>query len=215
MRVGRLWQPYVSFWRRHRLTILVVAALAAISVAGLYARSQPLDLAIFGAINTGQVGPALDILGQVGYVLGTVWFSLLLLAAFYLVGRRYFAISALGAVLLNVAFVLYVKSLTQEARPEQEVAGVRLVGIVQSELGYPSGHAAQAFLIAYLLNSYLAAPWYVQAGLYGLAGFVAWSRVYVGAHFPADVVAGAAIGFLLGVLWARSPLWPAACQRGP
>ena len=36
---------------------------------------------------------------------------------------------------------------------------------------------------------------------YGLAGAVAFARVHLGAHFPLDVVAGAALGYGLGWLW--------------
>ena len=69
---------------------------------------------------------------------------------------------------------------------------------------FPSGHATTSFACATVLTAYaprLAPLWVV------LACAVAYSRVYVGVHYPLDVVAGAALGTLvaLGVLamWRR------------
>ena len=66
-------------------------------------------------------------------------------------------------------------------------------------LGFLSGHATMAFALAAVLSPYLTRRLRVAA--YGLAGAVAFARVHLGAHFPLDVVAGAALGYGLGWLW--------------
>ena len=66
-------------------------------------------------------------------------------------------------------------------------------------LGFLSGHATMAFALAAVLSPYLTRRLRVVA--YGLAGAVAFARVHLGAHFPLDVVAGAALGYGLGWLW--------------
>lgn len=66
-------------------------------------------------------------------------------------------------------------------------------------LGFVSGHATVAFACAAILSPYLSRRWRVVG--YGLASTVALSRVVVGAHFPLDVVGGAALGLLLAYLW--------------
>jgi membrane-associated phospholipid phosphatase len=65
---------------------------------------------------------------------------------------------------------------------------------------FPSGHATSAFCAAALLSDgdEKWAPFY-----YGLALVVAWSRVHVRIHHASDVVAGMAIGALLGQLGRR------------
>jgi undecaprenyl-diphosphatase len=81
------------------------------------------------------------------------------------------------------------------ADPEQDP----LVG-TPLDLSFPSGHAATSFAGATLLAWYaprLAVP------LYALAALVAWSRVYVGVHYPFDIVAGA----LLGIAVATAFRW--------
>lgn len=60
---------------------------------------------------------------------------------------------------------------------------------------FPSGHAATSFACATVLA--LALP-RLRVPLFVLAAAVAWSRVYVGVHYPLDVFAGAAIGVAIG-----------------
>jgi len=61
---------------------------------------------------------------------------------------------------------------------------------------FPSGHSATAFACATVIawaSPRLAVPAFV------LAALVAWSRVYVGVHWPLDVLGGAALGVLVSI----------------
>jgi undecaprenyl-diphosphatase len=66
---------------------------------------------------------------------------------------------------------------------------------------FPSGHAATSFAAATVIAA--AAP-RLRIPLYVLAALVAWSRVYVGVHYPLDVIGGAIYGTLLGLLLVRA-----------
>jgi len=63
-----------------------------------------------------------------------------------------------------------------------------------SDASFPSGHAMTAFCAAAILGQGYGAEWLT----YPLAAVVAYSRVYNQRHFPADVVAGAGLGLLIG-----------------
>jgi undecaprenyl-diphosphatase len=61
---------------------------------------------------------------------------------------------------------------------------------------FPSGHATVSFACATVLA--LAVP-RLAVPLYVLAALVAFSRVYVGVHYPGDVLAGAVLGVLVAI----------------
>lgn len=76
---------------------------------------------------------------------------------------------------------------------------------------FPSGHTATAFVVAGVILLHLSAVWRrrLAGPLLALAGLIGFSRIAVGAHWPADVLGGAAGGWLaavFGTLWARR--WP-------
>lgn len=105
-----------------------------------------------------------------------------------------------GVVAWGAAHLL--KGLVGRGRP-LEYLDARTLDISQGYValtgpGYPSGHAAVAFALATALSPWLAPrhrwlPWSV-------AVLVAVARVYVAAHFPLDVIGGAALGVLAGAL---------------
>jgi len=71
---------------------------------------------------------------------------------------------------------------------------------------FPSGHTAFAFSAATSLS--LAIPkWYVIAPSFLYAGAVGYSRMYLGVHYPSDVVAGALVGAGSAYLSFKAQQW--------
>jgi undecaprenyl-diphosphatase len=87
-----------------------------------------------------------------------------------------------------------VKDLFQRARPFEAHPQIHPLYVVHSS-SFPAGHAATAFagatVLAYAVRR-LAVPLFVIAAVIG------FSRVYVGVHYPTDVLGGAAIGVVVG-----------------
>jgi len=102
---------------------------------------------------------------------------------------EFFGILGLAGVVLAIKF------LVRRKRPEGEWGGIYRNTDPHS---FPSGHAARAFLIA-VVASALAPPWLV-AILWVWAPLVALARVSMGVHYLSDIIAGAILGAIVGLI---------------
>jgi undecaprenyl-diphosphatase len=100
------------------------------------------------------------------------------------------------------------KLITDRPRPPLRYREPAALVPVPHTSSFPSGHAATSFACAATLARF--APRRVAVLLYILAALIAYSRVYVGVHYPLDVLGGALLGLL--VARALQPL-PGALQR--
>jgi undecaprenyl-diphosphatase len=127
--------------------------------------------------------------------LGLLWIALaLVLCAAY---RRW---GVLWLTVIAVALAdwsaMALKALTDRQRPPERYAEPKALVPVPHDPSFPSGHAATSFAAATMLT--FAFPRLAPA-LFVLAAAVAFSRVYVGVHYPLDVVGGAVLGTLVAI----------------
>lgn len=94
--------------------------------------------------------------------------------------------------ILQLIFVVILSFIASELVLKPLVGRLRPTGDFFS---FPSGHATMAFAAATLLVAKEPA-W--PTFLYMLASLVALSRVYLGVHYPLDVIAGSMLGFIIG-----------------
>ena len=111
--------------------------------------------------------------------------------------RRYRLGIALGlAIPLKFAIEWWlVKALIERERPFLSVPDAVIREINSSPLGFPSGHAIFAFVLAGLLAPYVGRRG--MAIVYSLAALNGLARIYLGAHNPLDVIAGAFLGLAI------------------
>jgi undecaprenyl-diphosphatase len=120
------------------------------------------------------------------------------------VERRRGAVSATVAAGIALLLVVPISSLVDRARPFVAHPGVahRLIPHA-SDAGFPSDHATGAFAIA---TAMLLVDPLLGGLLLVLAVIVIFARVYVGVHYPGDVLAGAALGAIVALLLRLPPL---------
>jgi undecaprenyl-diphosphatase len=117
----------------------------------------------------------------------------------FVLGRRRLAYAALTATALKLVTERIVKAVVERDRPGTSISieDVILRGDVHaSGLSFVSGHAVIATALAAMISPYLKRGW--KAIPWGLAAANGLTRIYVGAHNPLDIVAGAALGLAIG-----------------
>jgi undecaprenyl-diphosphatase len=122
--------------------------------------------------------------------------------------QRRVGVAILASLVLGFFLTLIFQYLALRPRPE----AVRLLLATPNFPSYPSGHAAGAFGVALVVGlSYRQLHWRVLA-LVG-ASLIALSRVYLGLHYPSDILGGAILGSAVGatcygLFELPRPHWP-------
>ena len=105
------------------------------------------------------------------------------------------AVALLGSLLINNHLV---KNLVQRPRPYVTFTELRILIPTPSEFSFPSGHTSSSFAAAAVFYRFLPKKLGVPAVI--LAGLIGFSRLYVGVHYPTDVLAGVIMGIFLSYL---------------
>jgi undecaprenyl-diphosphatase len=106
----------------------------------------------------------------------------------------------LAATLADQASVLF-KNLVQRLRPCHEPSLEGLIHLVNGEcggkFGFVSSHAANSFNVALISLLFIKKRWYtISIILWALV--VGYSRIYLGVHYPGDMICGLLLGALIG-----------------
>ena len=163
---------------------------------------------LFMAVNHADL-PFLDAVMPVFTTLGGSWLVylyVLLLVVCYVIDKRFmpgrYIVVYSFATLFSLGMEEVLKGYFHVPRPAIAIGmeHVRLLGKFSKSYALPSGHAIFSFMTAFTLS--YGRSWRWKAPLFTFAFLVAYSRVYVGAHYPLDVAAGGVVGVVCGfIVW--------------
>jgi undecaprenyl-diphosphatase len=117
--------------------------------------------------------------------------------------RRIGAVLATAAGGVALLLVQPISNAVDRARPFVAHPHSELLISHSRDPGFPSDHATGAFAMAMALWFYDRT---IGALAFVLAAIVAFARVYVGVHYPSDVVGGALIGMAVALILQLTPL---------
>lgn len=113
-------------------------------------------------------------------------------------------VGAASAASLALSFLvtnMILKKVIARVRPYEVINGLSILVEKQKDLSFPSGHASAAFAVAVaiLIMMPKKTKW-IGVLLVIIAVIISFSRLYVGVHYPTDVIAGAAVGIISAIL---------------
>lgn len=133
---------------------------------------------------------------------GVFWYITLAIAA--LRNRRrtgeFFREMAVPLTITTALVEFPIKAYFRRRRPFITIIQAIVIGKKPGTWSFPSGHSASAFGGAWLLNHTFAHRWRLR---YVLASMVAFSRIYLGDHYPGDVASGSLLGLLFAMFFRK------------
>jgi undecaprenyl-diphosphatase len=175
---------------------------------------QSLDTQVLLLINHGTANTLFDVLMPAltsqGYLLVLPFLLYLIVNSvgrkdvrgkMYLSAALWAIVIACCAVFLSEWVEDVMKNAVARGRPCRAIDDIRLITACPKSYSMPSGHAISSFAFAaplfFLSRDYLTMTWRIYPLV--LASVVAFSRLYLGVHYPTDVLAGALLGTLIGL----------------
>lgn len=191
------WYSIIS--NGHLLNLVLIFCITAVSL--VWKTGQSIDIWAFMLFNTrAHRSRWLDWMMLIITQLGGGVFAAGVAIVFFLGGNHPMAYEVIVGSLTLWLVVELMKALICRTRPYIKLKNARIVGTRAGGHSFPSGHTSQSFFLATLLSHYFQfnlSGWLI---LYAVASLVGITRIYVGMHYPRDVLGGAVFGTFWGLL---------------
>lgn len=192
------WKHVWLTMREHSVLLAMLLFFCLLAVSLVWTEGQNIDAYVFTFFNGYGKRPrwldrTMMALTELGNGIVTVVIALVL----YFAVNPHLAYEFVFGTLTLWLVVEGIKSFIKRPRPFSYLENVRVVGTRARGKSFPSGHTGQAFYMATILSQYFKGHMFVAVVLYLLAALVGTTRMYMGMHYPRDVLAGA----ILGIFW--------------
>lgn len=196
-----LWQYFGARLSARGDLVALVLVFSLVSLSLLWSFGQQIDARLFMYFNRYARRTPMSDWAMLGITqAGNGLFAMIVALLFYLSAHRLLAYALVLGTLTLWFVVELMKILVHRTRPFIKLKDVRTVGALAAGRSFPSGHTSQSFFLGTFLGQYLqvnAAGWVL---LYAVSLSVGVTRIYLGMHYPRDVVGGAMLGMGWGVL---------------
>ena len=133
---------------------------------------------------------------------GAIWIALALILLAIPRTRKAGLVCA-AALIVNLLITnVALKNIIQRIRPYDVMDSLKILVEAEHDFSFPSGHTACSFAGAWAMRRTLPKKCWIPALV--LAVLISLSRLYVGVHYPTDVIAGAIVGTIAAEISYRS-----------
>lgn len=187
--------------QRGLFVLLFLFALVTLSL--IWSVGQRVDTRVFLLFNLRGYPKWLDRFMGLATQLGNMLAALIVAFLLFMLNYRRLAIVIIFGTLTLWLLVEIIKALSDRDRPFLTLEKTRIIGWREKGDSFPSGHTTQIFFLATLFIYYFQLGMGGSIALYAVAALVGFTRIYVGAHYPRDVIAGMVLGSVWGILATR------------
>ncbi|MBQ8837416.1 MAG: phosphatase PAP2 family protein [Clostridia bacterium] len=128
---------------------------------------------------------------------GILWIILSVLFIAFKKTRKTGLMTSTALIFDLLSVNVLVKNLVARTRPYELIEELTILIEKQSDYSFPSGHTAASFAFVSVL--WFTMPKKVSIPMTVLATLIALSRLYLGVHYPTDILGGVVIGIVCGI----------------
>ena len=129
---------------------------------------------------------------------GILWIAII---AILIISKKYRyvgIVSAFSLIICNLINTIIIKNIVQRTRPYEVVEGLNKIIDMDNSYSFPSGHTTVSFAVAIVIFMLMSKKYGISAII--LATTIAFSRLYVGVHYPTDVLYAAISSVIMAVI---------------